>query len=280
MENDFCDVCTANSISGRISAHDDGCVDRLHSFSLLWIWRIRIGQVFFLENQDWVIIALFLRLEKGKLWTWTSTLLFWACRRRPKTRPHFCVRRMILVTTFWALGGSFVEPLSGFAADTILLVRHSSSSSANISGTIRPSETPDSETTRSTLLALDVPARCTYQGEKAGFSGFSRLPGSPGFLVCRGHPAGGKSTLIAEQIPVPAACASSSPHQHSFDLKDTDNIEPQKIVSSLPLSLRGHSDCMSTGNTSRFRIFALNSELGYIWIRQVLCVVVDQGTER
>ena len=42
------------------------------------------------------------------------------------------------------------------------------------------------------------------QGEKALFSGFSRLPDSPGFPVCRSHLAGGKSTLIAYQIPVPA----------------------------------------------------------------------------
>ena len=70
-------------------------------------------------------------------------------------------------------------------------------------------------------------------------------------------------------------------------MKDIDNIEPQKIVSSLLLSKRDHSGCMSTRNTSsscrkldekvaKFRIFALNSELGYIWITQV----VDHGTER
>ena len=56
LENGFCDVCTANSISGRISAHDDGCVDRLHcSFS---------------------------PFGKRKLWTRTSILMLWACRRR------------------------------------------------------------------------------------------------------------------------------------------------------------------------------------------------------
>ena len=88
-------------------------------------------------------------------------------------------------------------------------------------------------------------------------------------------------------MPVPG----SSPHQHRVDLKDIDNIEPQKIVSSLPLSQRDHSGCMSTRNTSsscrkldekvaRFRIFALSSELGYIWIIQVLFVMTDLGTER
>ena len=82
-----------------------------------------------LENQDWLIIALFLRLVKGKLWTRTSILMLWACRRRHKMRPHFCFRRMILVTTFRALVWSFVEPLAGFAADIILLARRSSSSS-------------------------------------------------------------------------------------------------------------------------------------------------------
>ena len=55
---------------------------------------------------------------------------------RHKTRPHFCFCRMILVTAFWeymtrlsALGWSLVEPLSGFAADTIQSTGPSSSSS-------------------------------------------------------------------------------------------------------------------------------------------------------
>ena len=77
-----------------------------------------------LENQDWLIIALFLRLVKGKPWTRTSSLVVWACHWRRKTRPRFCFRRMILVITFWeymtrlsALVWSLVEPLSVFAAD-------------------------------------------------------------------------------------------------------------------------------------------------------------------
>ena len=53
--------------------------------------------------------------------------------RRHQTQPHFFFRTMILVTSLGefltrlsALHRSFVEPLSVFAADLILLSRHSS----------------------------------------------------------------------------------------------------------------------------------------------------------
>ena len=84
--------------------------------------------------------------------------------------------------------------------------------------------------------------------------GQAKKRGFPDFLVsriCRDSWSAGvtrhkKSTLSAQQIPVRAylrtgfhaerpsnAFAGSPPHRHMADLKDIDNIKPQKIVSSL-----------------------------------------------
>ena len=261
LENGFCDVCTANCISGRISAHDDGCVDRLHcSFS---------------------------PFGKRKLWTRTSILILWACRRRHKTRPHFCFRRMILVTTFRASVWSFVVPLSGFAADIILLVRHSSSSSF-LPALMRAcsheeykfrehvremSSDYDAQNIRPKhrILRHEIdfagsgcsgPLHDSRRKSRVfgifgspGFAGISGVPLSPGRWKIHadrlsnpyaGVPPHWVFTLSSHPMPVPVLVRTST----GVDLEDIDNIEPQKIVSSLPLSQRDHSGCMSTRNTS------------------------------
>ena len=101
----------------------------------------------------------------------------------------------------------------------------------------------------------------------------------PGFPVCRGHPAGGKSTLIAYFLRTGFPrrvlieflsrlfSATTSGLRRSFRLYRCHSA----IILGYMSTRNTSSSCRKLNEkVASFRIFALSLELGYFWIPQVL----------
>ena len=130
----------------------------------------------------------------------------------------------------------------------------------------------------------------TIQGKKADFSGFPRLSwicrdfrSAGGHLAQKIHAERSKSTCrVTAAMGFHAerssnVCACPAPHLYMVNLKDIDNIEPQKIVSSLPWSQCDHPVFTSSRITStscRKLVEEVHSVLGNIQIDHLLPLVL------